>query len=92
MAFSQCKIQSTRLIALITMRITARANARRKVEGVMGDKRISRKRKENVLRSDMNAQETMALTDKQRKIQVCENNLVRIIVEVMRADKRKWMK
>ena len=34
--------------------------------------------------------ETMALTDKQQqKVQVCENNWIRIIVGVKRADKRR---
>ena len=60
------------------MRITAEANAWRKVEGVMGDRRISCKRKGNVLSSyvtsaNMNALETIALTEKQQeKIQVSE--------------------
>ena len=72
------------------MRITAGANAWRKVEGMMGDRRISRKR--NMLSSCvtpayMNALETMALTEKQQKVQVCKNNLVRIIMGVKRADK-----
>ena len=41
----------------------------------------------------MNALETMALTEKQQKVQICEgkNNLVKIIVGVKRAEKRKWM-
>ena len=43
-----------------------------KVDGVMGDKRISRKRKGNVLSSYvtpayMNGLETMALSEKQQK-------------------------
>ncbi len=48
------------------------------MEGVTGDRRISRKRKGNVLSSCatpayMNALETMALTEKQQeKVQVCE--------------------
>ena len=59
------------------------ANAWRKVEGVMGDRRITRKRKGNVLSSCvtpayMNALETMALTEKQQdNVQVCKNNLIR---------------
>ena len=73
-------------------------NAWRKVEGVVEDRRISRKRKGNVLSSCitlayMNALETMALTEKQHgKVQVCEHNLIRIIVGVKRADKRTWKK
>ena len=48
------------------MRISAGANAWRKVEEVMGDRRISRKRKGNVLSAcvtpaHMNALETVAL-------------------------------
>ena len=60
------------------MRITAGTNAWRKVDGVMGDRRISRKRKGNVLSSCVtpacvNALETIALTEKQKeKVQVCE--------------------
>ena len=54
------------------MRITAGANAWRKDEEVMGDRRISRKRKENVLSScvtlaHMNALEPMALREKRRR-------------------------
>ena len=60
------------------MRITTRANAYRKVEEVMVDRRISRKRKGYVLSSCvspayMNTLEMMALTEKQQeKVQVCE--------------------
>ena len=46
-----------------------------KVEGVMGDIRISRKRKGTIFCSPayMNALKTMALTEKQQeKVQVCE--------------------
>ena len=75
------------------MRVTAGANAWRTVEGVMVDRRISRKCKETVLSSCMtpayvNGLETMSLTEKQRKVQVCENTLVGRIVEAKRADKR----
>ena len=54
------------------MRITAGANAWRKVEGVMGDIDASYKRKGNVLSSCvtteyMNALPTMALTEKQQE-------------------------
>ena len=60
------------------MWITAGANAWINVEGVIGDRRMSRKRKGNVLSSCVtpaytNALETMALTEKQQeKIPVCE--------------------
>ena len=54
------------------MRITAGANSCRKVEGVIGFRRISHKRKGNVLSSCvnpayMNTLETMALTEKQQE-------------------------
>ena len=70
--------KSTTLIALVIIRITVGANAWRKVEEVMGDRRILRGPKGNVLSSCvtpayMNALETMALTEKQQeKVQVCE--------------------
>ena len=60
------------------MRITAGANAWRNFEGVMGDRRLSRKCKGNVFGSCvapeyMNAQETMAVIEKQqKKAQICE--------------------
>ena len=60
------------------MRITAGANAWRKVEGVMGDGRISHKRKGNMLSmcvtpAYMNALDTRAVTEKQQEeVQVCE--------------------
>ena len=68
------------------MRVTAGANAWRKVERVMGDRRISRKLKGNVLNSYvtqayMNGLKTMALTEKQQeKVRVYENNLLRRIL------------
>ena len=70
--------KSTRLIALVTMRLAVMANTWRTHEGMMGDRRISRKRKGNVLSSCvapvyMNALQTMTLTGKQRdKVQVRE--------------------
>ena len=63
----------------------------------VGDRRISRKLKRNVLSSCvtptyMNALETMTLIEKQQgKVQICENNLVRIIVRVKIPNKRKGM-
>ena len=72
------------------VRNTAGANAWRKVEGVMGDRRTSRTRKGNVLSpcvtpAYISAFETVALTEKpQEKVQVCQNNPVRIIVGVKR--------
>ena len=71
-------VQSVRLIALITMSITAGGT----LEGqrVMGDRRISNKREGNMLSSCvkqayMNALETTALTEKQQKVKVCEKRL-----------------
>ena len=65
-------------------------------ESRRGDGRyIARKLKANVLSSGvtsvhMNAQETVALTEKQQeKVQVCENKLVRRIVGAKRADNRR---
>ena len=67
------------------MRITGGgggANAWRKVEGVIGTKRISRKRKGNVLSSFVtpaftNALVTVALTNTQQKVMDCEKKLVK---------------
>ena len=79
----------------IRRRITAGANTWRKVEGVMGDRRISCKLKGKVLTSRVATAwlyglEMLALTEKQQeKVQVCENNWIRRIVEVTRADKRR---
>ena len=76
------------------MRITTNANAWRKVERVMGDRRKSRKCKGNVLSSCVtpaytNALETVVLTwTQQEKVHVCTNNLVRRILGVKRADER----
>ena len=65
------------------------------MEGLVGDRPISRKAKGNVLSSCgtssyLNGLEAMALTEKQQeKVQVCENNLVRKIMEVKGFDKRR---
>ena len=62
---------------------------------MLGDRCISRKPKTNVFISCvtpayMNALEPMTLTEKQQeKVHVCENNLVRRIDGVKRADKRR---
>ena len=45
------RAKSTKIIALVTMRITAGANTWMKAEGVMGDRRITRKLKGNVFSS-----------------------------------------
>ena len=81
-------------LLLAIKRVTAGANTWRKIEVVMGYRRISRRLKRNVLssyvtRAYMTALETMALTQKQQvKVRVCENNLVGIIVGVKRATQR----
>ena len=71
-------------------RITAGANALKKVEGVMGDRWIFCKFKGKMLTSTpvyIYGLETTALTEKQQeKVQVCENNWVRRIVGLKRAD------
>ena len=79
------------------MRITEGTNAWRTVERVTGDRPMSRKRKRNVLSSCVtpayrNALMTIALAEKQLKVQDCEKKLVIIIVGAKRADKRKWMR
>ena len=78
----------------IHSRITAGANAWRKVEGVMGDRCISCKRKGKMLTSCVTPAyiyglEMMVLTEKQQeKVQVFENNWKRRIRGVKRMDKR----
>ena len=79
----------------ICRRVQAVAGAWRKLEGVMGDRHISRKLKGNILNSCitpayLDGLEIMAMTEKQQeRLQVCENNWVRRIVGVKRIDKRR---
>ena len=93
MSVTQCKIDWR--ICFFIMRVTPGANAWKKVEGVIGVRRISQKLGNVMLSSCvtpacMNALETMALTEKQQeKVQVCENNVVRRTVGVKRADTRR---
>ena len=67
------------LIVLFTKRTTADANAWTEVEGLKGDRRISRELKGKVFSSCVsrvctNALEPMALAEKQQeKVRVCEN-------------------
>ena len=61
---------------------------------LVGDRPISRKPKGNVLSSCgtssyLNGLDAMALTEKQQKVQVCENNLVRKIMGIKRFAKRR---
>ena len=64
----------------------------RRVEGVMADRRMSRKLKGNVLMSCVTlaylyGMEIVALAERQhQRLQVCENNWVRRIVGVKRMD------
>ena len=70
-------------------------NAWRKVEGVMGDRNISRKVKGRVLEACVipacvYALETCAITTNQmNRLQVCENNWVRKIAGVKRVERRR---
>ena len=74
----------------VRRRIQAGANAWRNVEGVMVDRKISRKLKGEVLDScvvpaSAYGLETLALSElHQHKLQVCENNWIRKIAGVRR--------
>ena len=77
--------------AEVRRRRQAGANAWRKVEGVMLDRKISKKLKGKVLRTCVTpacpySLETVALTE-QQKLQVCENNWVRR--RTKRVDRRR---
>ena len=71
-----------------------RARIGRKVEGVMLERKISKKLKGKVLRTCVTSAclyglETVALTEQQQKLQVCENNWVRRITRTKRVDRRR---
>ena len=77
-------------------RVQAGANAWIAVEGVMVDRRISKRLKGKVLSTCVTpaclyGMETLALTELQQRLQVCENNLVRKIERVTRADRRRMV-
>ena len=78
-------------------RVQAGANAWRAVEGLMADWRISKRLKGKVKSTcvtpaSMYGTETLALTDlQQQRRQVCENNWVRKIARVTRADRRRMV-
>ena len=80
--------------AEVPRRVQVGANAWRRVEWVMADRKISRKVKGKVLMSCVTLAflyglETVALTERQQQnLQVCENNRVRRIVGVQRVDRR----
>ena len=79
----------------VRRRTQAGANAWRKVEGVMLDRKISKKLKGKVLRTCatpacLYGLETVALTEQQQqKLQMCENNWVRRITRTKRVDRRR---
>ena len=69
-------------------------NAWRKVEGVMLDRKMSKKLKGKVPRTCVTPAclydlETVALTEQQQKLQVYENNRVRRITRTKRVDRRR---
>ena len=82
-------------------RVQAGASAWRKVEGIMGDRCISRQLKGKVLSSCITPAylyglQTLVMTEKQQgRLQVCENNCVRrikyseVVIEGMRR-KTQW--
>ena len=78
----------------ICRRIQAGTSAWRKVEGMMGDRHISRKLKGKVLNSCITPAylcglETMAMTCKQERLQVWVHNRVRRTARVKRIDKQR---
>ena len=81
----------------VCRRVQARANAWRAVEGVMTDRRISKKLKGKVMSTCVTLAclyetDTLALTElQQQRMQVCENNWVRKIARVTRADRRRMV-
>ena len=81
--------------AEVQRRTQAGANAWRKVEGVMLDRKISKKLKGKVPRTCVTPAclyglETVALTEQQQqKLQVCENNWVRRITRTKRVERRR---
>ena len=78
-------------------RVQAGANAWRSVEGVMADRRISNRLKGKVVSTCVTpaclyGTETLALTVlQQQRLQVCENNWVRKISRVTRADRQRMV-
>ena len=87
--------ENGRVDVVVRRRIQAGANAWRNVEGVMVDRKISRKLKGNVLDScvvpaSTYGLETLALSElHQHKLQVCENNWIRKIAGVRRVERRR---
>ena len=89
------KSENGRVAVEVRRRIQAGANAWRNVEGVMMDRKISRKLKGKVLDScvvpaSTYGLERLALTElHQHKLQVCENNWIRRIAGVRRVERRR---
>ena len=81
----------------VRRRIQAGANAWRAVDGLITDRRISKRLKGKVMstcvtRACLYGMETLALTElQQQRLQVCENNWVRKITRVTRADRRRMV-
>ena len=80
----------------VRRRLQAGANAWRAVEGVMADRQISKRLKGKVMNTCVTpacvyGAETLALTELQQMLQVCENNWVRQIARVTRADRRRMV-
>ena len=81
----------------VCRRVQAGANAWRAVEGVIAERWISKRLKGKVMSSCvtpvcLRGTETLALTEQQQqRLQVCENNWVRKIARVTRADRRKMV-
>ena len=77
----------------VRRRVQAGANAWRAVEGLMTDRWISKRLKSKVMstcvtRACLYGMETLALTElQQQRLPVCENNWVRQITRVTRADR-----
>ena len=70
----------------------AGANAWRAVEGVMADRRISKRLSTCVTPACLYGTETLAMTElQQQRLQVCENNWVRKIAGVKTADRRRML-
>ena len=81
----------------VRRRVKAGANAWRAVEGVMADRRSSDRLNGKIMstyvaRACLYGTETLALTELQKqRLQVCENNWVRKIARVTRADMRRMV-
>ena len=81
----------------VRRRIQAGANEWRAVDGLMTDRRISKRLKGKVMstcvtRACLYGMETLTLTElQQQRLQVCENNWVRKITRVTRADRRRMV-